>query len=336
MLESHLLYYTYVAEVAELVDAHDSKSCSFGNEGSIPSFGTMAKQVLVIVGATTSGKTALSLSCAKKYNGEIISADSRQVYRQLNETTCKVTNEEMMDIPHYMIDIANPGERFTVYDFREQALSHINDILSRRKLPIIAGGTGFYIDSLLYTNTIANVPINPEYRELLAKKDIHQLQEELKKHSPDLYERIDSHNPRRLIRSLEIIKELGELPKLNKQPRFQHTIIGIKVSRQVLRKRIENRLEKRFPTMVKEIEELLNNGVSGKWFNEMGLECRHISRMILNRKSEKETKDNLIRAIFAYAKRQETWWKRYKEIQWFRENEFKDLHKYLRSTFTND
>lgn len=292
----------------------------------------MSPQLLVIIGATASGKSDLAVLCAQKYNGEIISADSRQVYKHLNATTGKITAPEMQGISHYMLDIAEPGSTFTVYDFQEQALQHIEDILKRGKLPIIVGGTGFYIEALLYDNTISQVPADLAYREELAKKDITELQKRLQEHSPEAYDRIDIENPRRLTRALEIIKALGTFPVTKKDKRYDYVMIGIKHSRPKLRERIELRLEKRFPEIIKEIDSLLNQSTPPAWFNAMGLECRHIANMLRNNVSEEQTKKNLMKAIFAYAKRQETWWRRYDEAKWFRENEFPQLFNYLRRT----
>lgn len=281
--------------------------------------------VLVIIGSTASGKSDLAVEAAKKFNGEIISADSRQIYKHLNLATGKITKEEMKGIPHHLISIVDPEEKYNVHKFTEQAIKIIDDIQNKGKLPIIVGGTGFYIENLLFNGVTSLVPSDPDYRKELSKKDIKELQYLLKKNDKDAYLRIDLKNPRRLIRALEVIRALGIFPMQERIKRYNYTMVGIQQSRVKIKEKIYIRLEKRFDGIIKEIKKLLDRGVSSIWLDNLGLEARHITRMLKQDISKEETKKNLLSAIFAYSKRQDTWWKKYPETRWYYKSEFKKL-----------
>ena len=318
--------------MAELADARDSKSRSFGSEGSSPSFGTMEQPrppLLVIVGTTASGKSDLAVDLALRYGGEVISADSRQVYRHLDEATGKITEQEMRGIPHHMLDTINPGEEYSAHQFADEATPCIETVYSRKRLPIIAGGSGFYIDALLFSGTTAKVPANPTYRKTMEQKELAELQQELKEKDSGAYDRIDIQNPRRLIRALEVIREIGIFPMQKRVKRYDYVMVGIKHSRPHLRERIAKRLDARFDAMTQEIKTLLKQGVDEVWFDRMGLECRHIAAMLTQNSTPEETKENLLSAIFAYAKRQENWLRRYPEARWYQENQIHNLQQDL-------
>ena len=289
--------------------------------------------LLVIVGTTASGKSDLAVDLALRYNGEIISADSRQIYRHLDATTGKITKAEMRNIPHHMLNIINPGEEYSAHQFADEAIPHVEEIYNRRRLPIIAGGSGFYIDALLFSGTTAKVPADPAYRKKMEQRDLTELQQELKEKDNEAYNRIDIQNPRRLMRALEIIRELGILPMQKRVRRYGYIMIGIKHSRPHIRERIEKRLHSRFDTMTEEIKELLKQGVEEVWFSRMGLECKHIADMLTQHILPEETKENLLNAIFAYAKRQENWLRRYPEAHWYQEHQMQQLHQDLDTTY---
>ena len=160
-------------------------------------------KIIVILGPTASGKSALAVKMALKNHGEIISADSRQVYKGLNIGSGKITKEEMMGIPHHLLDIVSPNKIFTAYDYSIYAKSAICDIISRKKIPIICGGTGFYIDAILYEN-FTNVPIKKSIRDKLNKYNTLELSKKLSNLDPRRFAEIDTQNRRRLIRALEI------------------------------------------------------------------------------------------------------------------------------------
>ena len=291
------------------------------------------KKLLVIIGSTSSGKTDLAIKCAKRYNGEVVSADSRQVFKDLNETTGKVTKEEQDGIPHHCIDIVEPGTYYSSHDFSIKAQEEIKNIQEKNKLPIIAGGTGFYIESILFSGATSIVPADPEYRSELAKKDLHNLQEELKNKDIDAYKRIDIKNPQRLIRALEIIRSIGVFPLQSRKTRYEYIMIGLTHSNSYLRDRIEKRLEARFEGMTKEIQNLIDKGIDPVWLDNLGLEARFIKRMLIDGVSKKETKERLFTATWAYAKRQQTWWNRYPEATWYHEHEIPELFKKLDSIY---
>ena len=273
-------------------------------------------EILVITGPTATGKSDFAVDVAKKFNGEIISADSRQVYRGLDIGSGKITKEEMQGIPHYMLDILDPEDEYSAFKYRKDAEVIVKDILKRGKLPIIVGGTGFYIESLIYERSNAFVEADKEFRDICEQKDIEELQEMLKNKDQKVYDCIDVMNKRRVIRAIEIINELGYIPKVDRTLRWDTQIIGLTCKRDTLRKRIGVRLEARWDGMKEEVDNLIKKGVDPKWLENIGLEYRHMKRMFIDGVSEEDTRENLLNAIFAYAKRQERWWKE-KDIKMF-------------------
>ncbi len=290
----------------------------------------MKPKVLVIVGPTASGKSNLAIQLAKEFGGEIISADSRQVYKGLNIGTGKVTYEEMEGIPHYLLDVADPKERFTVSNFVEKATNAITMIYHSDKFPIIVGGTGFYIDSLA-GQSLPSVPPNPDLREKLEEKSADELFEILREKDPERAESIDPNNKNRLIRSLEIVEELGKVPPLEKADSpYEFVYIGLQPEEKELERNIRIRLEKRFPGMIKEAKELHEKGLSFERMRELGLEYKYLAMLLEGELTEEEMKEKLFTAIRQYAKRQNTWFKRNKEIKWFKPEEYEAIKKYAR------
>jgi tRNA dimethylallyltransferase len=296
----------------------------------------MKPKILIILGQTATGKSDVAISLAKKYKGEVISADSRQVYKGLDIGTGKVTKKEMAGIPHYLLDIANPkkparqGGQFSVAQFQKLALGKIKNIIERKKIPIIAGGTGFYIDSILYDTEYPTVPINQALRNKLQKKSVEELFKMLKKMDPRRAKEIDAKNPMRLIRAIELAKALGKVPAISKKPRKEYLIlqIGLKLHPEVLRAKIKYRLLKRIDMgMIEEVKKLRKNGLSWKRMNELGLEYRYVALYLQKKITREEMIDELSRAIWRYAKRQDTWFKRDKSILWFDPSKKSDLAK---------
>jgi len=221
------------------------------------------KKVVCIVGPTSSGKTALSIALAKAYDGEIISADSRQVYQGLDLGSGKVTKEEMAGIPHYLLDVADPKETFTASEFARLGKRALNEIFDKEKLPIVTGGTGFYIDVLLGIITPAEVPPNETLRRELETKTITELQQLLQEKDPERFETIDTHNPRRLIRALEIAEELGKNPESKSESPYTILWIGLTVPSEELHKKIRMRIMHRFEQgMLEEAQRLHEEGLS--------------------------------------------------------------------------
>ena len=175
----------------------------------------MKPKIIVIAGPTASGKTSLAIELAKKIDGEIISSDSMQIYKEMNIGTAKVTNEEMQGIKHYLIDFVSPDERYSVSDFKKDAENAIEEILAKGKIPIIAGGTGLYIDSLIYSINYPDMKFDEEYRKELMKiadtpDGLFELYEEAKKIDPEAVEKISCNDKKRIIRILEIYKQTGK------------------------------------------------------------------------------------------------------------------------------
>jgi tRNA dimethylallyltransferase len=275
-------------------------------------------KIIAVVGPTASGKSGLAVEIAKKFNGEIISADSRQVYTGLNIGTGKITEKEMSGVPHHLLDIIGPKKQFTVSDFKILADKAIAEILSRGKLPIICGGTGFYIDSVTKNVLFPDVPVDKKLRQKLSKKTAVQLFEILKKTNPERAISIGQYNKVRLIRAIEITKTLGKIPPAKAEPIYEVLSVGIKTDKDALKEKIYNRLISRLKQgMIGEAKKLHTKGLSWKRMKELGLEYRALARHLSGELTETEMIERLNREICQYAKRQIQWWKRDKNIQWF-------------------
>jgi len=274
-------------------------------------------KIMVIVGPTASGKTSLSIKLAKQHNGEVISADSRQVYRGLNLGTGKVTAEEMEGVPHHLLDIVDPKEIYTAADFVRDGRATITDILSRGKLPIIVGGTFFYTDALLGRIVTPEVPPNPTLRAELEKLSAEQLFSKLEAVDPVRADEIDRHNPRRLVRALEIADALGSVPQLPAEELYDAQILGIHIDQETLHKNIHNRLLARLDAgMIDEVKALHERGLSYERMEDLGLEYRYIARHLKGEVSYEDMVTTLETKIRQFAKRQMTWLKRDKSIEW--------------------
>ena len=283
------------------------------------------QKIFVILGQTATGKSALAVSLAKKINGEIISADSRQVYKKLDIGTGKITpNERVLrtgqtkkeyvfthkNIPHYLIDVANPKNKFTVAEYQKKAIYAMADILTRGKIPIICGGTGFYIDAITKGIIFPEVPPNPKLRKKLVPLSAIALFGTLKKLDParakNIKEKNEQNNKVRLIRAIEIAKVLGKVPKITEtKPKYKFIKIGLYLPEEKLKKKVEQRVKKMFKDgLLNEIKKLKRSGVSEKRLQKLGFEYFN------------PTPEGVISETFKYAKRQMTWFKRDKEIEW--------------------
>lgn len=263
----------------------------------------MKPKVLAIVGPTASGKSALAVELARKLGGEIISADSRQVYKGLDVGTGKITKREMKGVPHYLLDVASPKEQFTVADYKPMAVNAIEFISKRNKLPIIVGGTGFYIDALAMD--LPEVPPNKSLRKKLEKKSLKDLRRMLGRHKIK-----DPNNKVRLVRAIEIIKTLGRIPKIKTRNDYDFIWIGLRPKD--LDTKIRKRLAKRIAGIIRETRRL-----GAKRAHELGLEYRFASLYLQKKLTKEEFVSQLHTAIRQYAKRQMTWFKRNKKIRWF-------------------
>ncbi len=281
------------------------------------------KKIIAVVGPTASGKSDLAVELALKFNGEIVSADSRQVYTGLDIGTGKVTKEEMRGVPHCLLDVADVSTVFTVSDYERMALEAIDYILTRGRLPILCGGTGFYVNSVLYENAFARVLPDEKIRKQLSGMTPAEMADKLKEIDIERYNSIDVHNPMRLIRALEIVLSTGKPVSQNiKMSRFEALKIGIFWEREELSRRIELRLDTRLKSgMIEEIEGLLDKGVSHERLYDLGLEYRYISQYIKGDLSYDKMREKLLSEIRKYAKRQMTWFRREKDIVWIKAGE---------------
>lgn len=279
----------------------------------------MRKQkILVIVGPTASGKSALAVALAQKFNGEIISADSRQVYRGLDIGTGKIMKREMFGVRHHLLNVSPPKRAFSADDFVRAARKAVDDISRRGKFPIIAGGTGFYIDALVGRIVLPDVPPNRGLRARLEKKTTAQLFAMLKKRDPRRALTIEPEHKRRLIRALEIAAALGKNPRQKMTEPYDALWIGIAPPMRGLEKKIARRLRARMKRgMAAEARRLHASGLSYRRMEELGLEYRSLARFLERKITREQMIQELDRAIRRYAKRQITYWKRNSNIHWF-------------------
>ena len=278
----------------------------------------MQKQKLIaIVGPTASGKTALGIHLSQKLGGEVISCDSRQVYKGLDIGTGKATKKEMAGVPHHLLDIASPKRQFTVDDYVRLAHRAIGSVCQAGKVPVVVGGTGLYIDMLAGRMSYPNVPPNEKLRARLAEKTPAQLFATLEKADPARAKTIDPRNPRRLVRALEIAEALGASPAPAPNPNFEVLWLGINPGEKKLRENIRKRLKSRMEAgMLAEARRLHKRGLSYRRMEELGLEYRYLARLMRGALTEREFLAELEQAIRGYAKRQNTWFKRNKDIRW--------------------
>ncbi|MCX6790428.1 MAG: tRNA (adenosine(37)-N6)-dimethylallyltransferase MiaA [Candidatus Kaiserbacteria bacterium] len=267
----------------------------------------MKAQILCIIGPTASGKSARAITEARARNGEIISVDSRQVYRGLDIGTEKITTEEMRGVPHHLIDIRTPKENYSAGDFVQDATRLITEITARGKLPILVGGTHFYFDALL-NGLPMGTNINPELREELEKLSDEELYTRVCASDPRRAEELDPKNRRRLIRALEIITEKGSVPIRDTSPSpYEVEWIVIDPPREELRARIDARLvtalERGLMNEVRRVRE----EVGDDRLNELGLEYRIIGEFLRGERTEESLLPTLSAKLWHYARGQKAW-----------------------------
>ncbi len=274
-------------------------------------------KILVILGPTASGKSDLAVKLAQKFNGEVISADSRQVYKGMDLGSGKITKKEMKGIKHYLLDVASPKRQFSVSQFQKKAKEAIEKILKKGKLPIICGGSWFWIKVLIEDWQLPEVKPDFKLRKKLQKKSEKELFSLLKKIAPQRAKEIDKENKVRLIRSLEIALNLLEFPKIKKRKSFEVLKIGIDLPFEKLKKKILIRLKKRFKKgMVKEVKRLKESGLSWKKIESFGLEYRWIALYLQKKIDLKEMEEKLFKDILRFARKQINLFKKDKEVVW--------------------
>lgn len=274
------------------------------------------KNLLVICGPTASGKTRLAVSCAVQLRGEIVSADSRQIYRGMDIGTGKDLSEYNTpsgNVPFHLIDIADTPEVYTLYHYQQDCYSALIDIRQRKKLPILAGGTGLYVEAVLKYYRIPNVPEDPALRQSLMKKSRNKLMEELKKKDARLYTTTDKSSRKRIVRALEIAEyaQKHEIQwGIDHPPQIRPVIIGVTWPREIVIKRIDQRLGERLENgMVDEVKRLLASGIPVERFDFFGMEYKHIARYLNNKVSYNTMVKELAQDIHHLAKRQMTYFR---------------------------
>ena len=276
---------------------------------------TSLPKLIAVVGTNASGKSSLAINLAKCLDGEIISADSRQVYRGLDLGSGKVSPEEMQGVRHHLLDVCDPGTFFTMADFQHLAYRAIDDVLSRGHVPILAGGTGLYVDAVCDGYVLSDIEPDLSYRRELEQLSTAQLYGMLQEAVPDTA--IDPQNRNRVMRALEKMHDGDTLPA-QKCPRYDVLRLGVTWDRPTLCARIDERLTRRVEQgMIEEVDGLLKSGVSPDFLYRLGLEYRLISQYLLGNFDSRDTMlEELSRAIKRFAKRQMTWFRRDARIHW--------------------
>ncbi len=291
------------------------------------------KPLILLVGPTAVGKTSISINIAKKINSEIISADSMQIYKYMDVGTAKIRDDEKKGIKHYMIDIVKPDEQFSVSDFQKKSYEYIDHILSNDSLPMVVGGTGLYINSLVnnldFTNAVSNWQLREKYKEKAKKYGNEYIHSELRKVDAESADRIHVNDTKRIIRALEVYYETGKPMTYyyNKfrqpNPRFNIAYIGLKMSR----KRLYDRINKRVDIMINnglidEVKEIIEMGYSRDLTSLKAIGYKEIIKYIDGEYSLNEAKKILKRNTRRFAKRQLTWFRRDKRVYWVNIDEF--------------
>lgn len=287
----------------------------------------MKPKVVVIVGPTASGKTALSIELAKRLDGEIISSDSMQIYKDMDIGTAKVTKEEAQGIKHYLVDFVSPDQRYTVSDFKKDAEAAIKEILEKGKVPIVVGGTGLYVNSLIYGIEYQDMKIDEEYRNELMNRaedpvELEKMWNEANAIDPDAMQKISKNDKKRIVRVLEIFKSTGktktehEILSRQKGVEYDYKVFGISIDREKLYERINLRVDLMIEAGLEdEVRNLLNK------YNEFptamqGLGYKEVKEYFDGILTREEMIEKIKQESRRYAKRQLTWFRRNEEIIW--------------------
>ena len=284
----------------------------------------MSQKVLVICGPTASGKTRLAVDCALKFNTEIISADSQLIYKGLTIGTAKPSEEEMRGVKHHMIDVVEPTESFSVSDYSKMALPVLESLHLQGKMPIICGGTGFYINSLLfdfgYGNAAADESIREKYAEFLKKNGKDMLFKRLKEVDPETAEKLHPNDTKRVIRALEIYEVSGNKKSAQTDeltPKYEFLAVAINYPREELYNRIDNRVDEMFNAgLVEEVQRLLKNGVDINCQSMQAIGYKEVVSGLNNGDLRSTMSDIIKKNTRHYAKRQITFFKKMPNLMW--------------------
>lgn len=282
------------------------------------------KQIVIICGPTAVGKTAVSIKLAQKLNTDIISSDSMQIYRGMDVGTAKIRKEEMQGIKHHMIDIVEPCNEYSVSDYSMDALNIIEDLFSNDKVPLIVGGTGLYINSLIYkmdfNSSKKNEEIRSKYRNIFEEKGIDFLYNMLVSKNSKIASTIEKNNVKRVIRALEILDNSGEIRAFGEVKIFQNYKVNmyvLKMDREILYKNINKRVDSMITKgLVEEVEELMKKGLTSENQSMKAIGYRQILSYLEGDISKEDAIELIKRDSRRYAKRQYTWFKRYDFSKW--------------------
>lgn len=299
-------------------------------------------KVIVLVGPTASGKTKLSIELAKELNGEIVSADSMQIYKLMDIGTAKPDKEEMSGIKHYLIDEVYPDEEFSVARFQKLALKYIDEILEKGKLPIVVGGTGLYINSLIYninfSETVTDWTLREQLKKEAEEKGNEYIYNKLKDIDPKAAEKIHKNDIRRIIRAIEVFKHTKKPISYHQQmsrkvpPKHDFIVFGLRMDRNKLYERINKRVDKMLEKgLVDEVRNLVKLGYDKNTIAMQGLGYKEIIYFLRGLLSFEEAVNLLKRDTRRYAKRQITWFKRIDNIQWIDVDKGNPLPKLLKN-----
>lgn len=306
------------------------------------------KPLIILTGPTAVGKTALSLQLAKAVNGELISADSMQVYRSMDIGTAKIKLDEMEGIPHHLIDILEPSEDFNVVMFQKLAKAAMEKIYAKGKIPIVVGGTGFYIQALLYDISFEKTEpsvYRKEFHAFYKEHGAHALHERLKEIDPISYEQIHEHNVKRVIRALEFYYDTGypisshNIEQRDKPSPYNFSYFVLNDDRALLYQRIEERINRMMEDgLIKEVKSLLSNGCTGDMVSMQGLGYKEILSYLNGDYNLEEAIYILKRDTRHFAKRQLTWFRRERDVIWVNRPSFpseKDMISFMLEHLTN-
>lgn len=287
----------------------------------------MKDKLLVIAGPTASGKTALSIRLAKLWDGEIVNFDSMQVYRHMNIGTAKPTIEEREGVPHHLLDVAEPTDRFSVGDFLPLAEAAVQDILKRGKLPIMVGGTGLYIDTFLQNRQLgednADLSLRAQLRAQAEAEGAESLHRMLAEVDPASAERIHPNNLNRVIRALEVYRTTGKTMTVLQEesrrepPRYEARVLGISMERELLYDRINRRVELMLEAgLLQEVKALVKGGVTADCTAMQGIGYKELLPVLAGEQTIEDAADSIRQRTRNYAKRQMTWFRKNPQMEW--------------------
>ncbi len=290
------------------------------------------EKIVAIVGLTSSGKSGLGISLAKRFNGEIVSADSRQVYKGLDYCSGKVSKSEQAEVCHHLLDVCELGEQFSLFDFQQMAYAEIDKILSKNKVPFLVGGTGLYSRAVIEGYSLSQTKPSESLRKDFETLSLEQLIEFCKQNNIEVP---SEPTKRRLVRLIE----KTDAPQKENCPKYKVLQIGIFWSREEIYKRIEERLKERMPNMLEEIKSLLNLGKSKEFLRSLGLEAKCVVDYLDGKyNSFEEFFEDLFKQERHFAKRQQTWYNKEKNIVWLdakdnlEEKAFQLIEEFLKSS----